>query len=167
MGAGTRITVTIDQTISSKNSNPGDHFDASLAAPVMVGNEQVIPSGARVSGTVTVSKSAGKFRGHAELGVTLDSIAIKGRDYSLRTTAFTESGKGRGQRTAVGVGGGAALGGIIGAIAGHGKGAAIGAVAGAGAGTAGAAYTGDRDITISAERKLTFKLTEPLEIRGK
>lgn len=28
MGVGTRIAVTIDQTISSKNSNPGDHFDA-------------------------------------------------------------------------------------------------------------------------------------------
>src|SRR5579872_3750430 len=34
--AGTTLTVTVDQTISSKTSNPGDHFDASLAAPVMV-----------------------------------------------------------------------------------------------------------------------------------
>ena len=56
---------------------------------------------------------------------------------------------------------------LIGAIAGHGKGAAIGAVAGAGAGTAGAAYTGERDITIAPESKLNFKLKEPLEIKGK
>jgi hypothetical protein len=164
---GTTIAVTVDQTISSKTSNSGDHFDASLAAPVMVGDKQVIPSGARVSGTVTVSKSAGKFKGHAELGVTLDSIMVNGQAYSVKTTAITESGKGRGERTAIGAGGGAAVGAIIGAIAGRGKGAAIGAGAGAGAGTAGAAFTGNRDITISAETKLHFKLKEPLEIRGK
>jgi len=76
---GTTIAITVDQTISSKTSNPGDHFDASLAAPVMVGDEQVIPSGARVSGTVTVSKSAGKFKGNAALGVTLDSITVNGQ----------------------------------------------------------------------------------------
>jgi hypothetical protein len=165
--AGTAIAVTIDQTISSKTSNSGDHFDASLAAPVMVGDEQVIPSGARVSGTVTVSKSAGKFKGNAELGVTLDSITVNGQAYSVRTSAITESGKGRGKRTAIGAGGGAAVGAIIGALAGGGKGAAIGAGAGAGAGTAGTAFTGNRDITISAETRLNFKLREPLEIRGK
>jgi hypothetical protein len=165
--AGTRISVTVDQPVSSKTSNPGDHFEASLAAPVLVGEKQVIPSGAKVVGVVTDAKSAGKFKGNAELGVALDSITVHGESYSLKTTSVMEAGKGRGQRTAVGAGGGAAVGALIGAIAGHGKGAAIGAVAGAGAGTAGAAYTGDRDITIAPESKLNFKLKEPLEIKGR
>jgi hypothetical protein len=165
--AGTPISVTVDQSVSSKTSNPGDHFEASLAAPVLVGEKQVIPSGAKVVGVVTAAKSAGKFKGNAELGVALDSITVHGETYSLKTTSVTEAGKGRGKRTAVGAGGGAAVGALIGALAGHGKGAAIGAVAGAGAGTAGAAYTGDRDITIAPESKLNFKLREPLEIKGK
>jgi hypothetical protein len=165
--AGTAISVTVDQSVSSKTNNEGDHFDASLAAPVMVGEKQVIPSGAKARGTVTVAKSAGKFKGHAELGVTLDSITVNGREYSVQTTSVAEAGKGRGERTAVGAGGGAAVGAIIGAIAGGGKGAAIGAGAGAGAGTAGAAFTGNRDITIAPETKLSFKLKEPLEIKGK
>jgi hypothetical protein len=165
--AGTAISVTVDQSVSSKTNNEGDHFDASLAAPVMVGEKQVIPSGAKARGTVTVAKSAGKFKGHAELGVTLDSITVNGREYSVQTTSVAEAGKGRGERTAVGAGGGAAVGAIIGAIAGGGKGAAIGAGAGAGAGTAGAAFTGNRDITIAPETKLNFKLKEPLEIKGK
>jgi hypothetical protein len=165
--AGTAISVTVDQSVSSKTSNEGDHFDASLAAPVMVGEKQVIPSGAKARGTVTVAKSAGKFKGHAELSVTLDSIMVNGREYSVQTTTVAEAGKGRGERTAVGAGGGAAVGAIIGAIAGGGKGAAIGAGAGAGAGTAGAAFTGNRDITIAPETKLSFKLKEPLEIKGK
>lgn len=165
--AGTRISVTVDQSVSSKTSNEGDHFDASLAAPVTVGERQVIPSGARARGTVTVAKSAGKFNGHAELGVTLDSITVNGERYSVRTTSVTEAGKGRGKRTAIGAGGGAVIGGIIGAIAGGGKGAAIGAGAGAGAGTAGAAFTGDRDIVIEPETRLSFKLERPVEIRHK
>jgi hypothetical protein len=116
---------------------------------------------------VTVAKSAGKFKGNAELGVTLASVTVNGETYPVKTTSVTEAGKGRGKRTAIGAGGGAAVGAIIGAIAGGGKGAAIGAGAGAGAGTAGAAFTGNRDITIAPETKLRFKLKEPLEIKGK
>jgi hypothetical protein len=165
IGAGTEITVTADQPVSSKTSNPGDHFEASLAAPVMVNGREVIPSGAKATGTVTEAKSAGKFKGNAELSVTLTSIIIRGQEHSVRTSSVTEAGKGRGKRTAIGAGGGAVVGGLIGAIAGGGKGAAIGAGAGAGAGTAGAAFTGERDITIPAETKLNFKLLEPLEIK--
>jgi hypothetical protein len=164
--AGTSIQVTADQSVSSKTSNPGDHFDASLAAPVMVGEKQVISSGAKVVGIVTDAKSAGKFKGNAAITVRLDSVKVNGETYSLKTSSVTEAGKGRGKRTAVGAGGGAALGAIVGAIAGGGKGAAIGAGAGAGAGTAGAAFTGDRDITIGAETKLSFRLKEPLEVKG-
>jgi hypothetical protein len=163
--AGTVIVATIDQSISSKTNNPGDHFEASVAAPVMVGGKQVIPSGAKASGAVTVAKSAGRFKGNAELGVTLNSITVNGQTYQIQTTAVIEASKGRGKRTGIGAGGGAAAGAIIGAIAGGGKGAAIGAAAGAGAGTAGAAFTGKRDITLPAETKLKFKLVQPLEIR--
>jgi hypothetical protein len=165
--AGTGISVTADQAVSSKTSNPGDHFDASLSAPILVGEKQVIPSGARAIGTVTAAKSAGKFKGHAEISVTLSSIVVGGQEYEVRTNSVTSVSKGRGERTAIGVGGGAGLGALIGAIAGGGKGAAIGAAAGAGAGTAGAAYTGNRDITIAPETKLHFRLREPLEIKGK
>jgi hypothetical protein len=34
--AGTVIHVTVDQEVSSKTSNEGDHFQASIAGPVMV-----------------------------------------------------------------------------------------------------------------------------------
>jgi len=43
--AGTPLVVTVDQSVNSKTNNSGDHFDASLAAPVTIGGEQVIPSG--------------------------------------------------------------------------------------------------------------------------
>jgi hypothetical protein len=165
--AGTVIPVTLDQSLSSKTSKDGDHIDASVAAPVMAGDKVAIPQGAKASGRVTVANSAGKFKGHAELGLTLDSITVGGKTYAIKTSSVAEAGKGRGERTAIGVGGGAAVGALIGAIAGHGKGAAIGAAAGAGAGTAGTAFTGNRDISLAAETKLNFKLAEPLQISAR
>jgi len=164
---GTNIRVTIDQTVSSKDSNVGDRVEASLAAPVLADGSVVIPEGAKVAGEVTNAKSAGRFKGGAELGITLTSVVVGGQRYTIHTSTFSEAGKGRGKRTAVGAGVGAGAGALIGALAGGGKGAAIGAGAGGGAGVAGAALTGDRDITIAAETKLDFKLARALEIQPK
>ncbi len=161
---GTTLTVTLDQAVSTKDNASGDRFDASLAAPITVNGQEVIPSGAKAVGTVLTATPAGRLKGGAELALSLDSLRINGAKYSIETSRFEEAGKGRGKRTVVGGGGGAALGAIIGGIAGGGKGAAIGAVAGGGAGTAGAAYTGQRDIVLPAETRLHFKLRRSLEI---
>jgi hypothetical protein len=162
--AGTVLHVTVDQPISSKTANAGDTFNASLAESVRVDGEVVLPRDARITGIVTSAKSAGRFRGHAELGLALDTITVDGQRYRLHTSSAAEDTKGRGQRTTIGAGGGAAFGAILGAIAGGGKGAAIGAVAGGGAGTAGAAFTGKRDIEIPAETRLRFRLERAVRI---
>jgi len=162
--AGTTLTVTLDQAVSTKDNNSGDRFDASLAAPVTVEGREVIPAGAKAVGTVVTAASAGHLKGGAALALSLDSLRVNGQKYSIETSQFEEAGKGRGKRTLIGGGGGAALGAIVGGIAGGGKGAAIGAAAGGGAGTAGAAYTGKRDITLPAETRLHFKLRRSLQI---
>jgi hypothetical protein len=165
--AGTSISVTVDQSVSSKDSEPGLRVAASLAEPVVVDGQEVIRRGAKVSGTVTDAKSAGRFKGNAELGITLSSVEVDGRKYTIHTSTFSEASKGRGKRTAEGAAIGAGAGALIGALAGGGKGAAIGAGAGGGAGVAGTALTGNRDITIAPETKLQFKLTKALEIAQK
>jgi hypothetical protein len=162
--AGTTLTVTLDQAVSTKDNASGDRFDASLAAPITVEGREVIPAGAKAVGTVVTAASAGHLKGGSTLALSLDSLRVNGQKYSIETSRFEEVGKGRGKRTLIGGGGGAGLGAIIGGIAGGGKGAAIGAVAGGGAGTAGAAYTGKRDITLPAETRLHFKLRRSLEI---
>jgi hypothetical protein len=164
IAAGTLLTITIDQTVSSKTNNNGDPFAASLAVPITVDGVSVLPTGTRAKGTVVQADSAGRVKGGAVLALTLDSITVNGQTYAIQTSEFEETIKGRGKRTAIGAGGGAAFGAIIGGLAGGGKGAAIGALAGGGAGTAGTAFTGKRDITIAAETRLHFKLTAPLTI---
>jgi hypothetical protein len=162
--AGTEVTVSLGSALGSKLSQSGQTFDGTVAQDVMVGNEVVIPKGSTVSGTVTDAKPLGRFAGGASLQVRLDSIKLNGYDLPVQTAAKSFTAKGKGKRTAVLAGGGAALGGIIGALAGGGKGAAIGAAAGAGAGTGGAAFTGNKDIVLPAESDVSFELTQPVKL---
>ena len=165
--ADTVIAVVLDQTISSKTANSGDKFSATIESPVEIEGKVAIPKGARADGVVKDAKAAGRFKGGATLALELTSITVAGRDYDVQTSGATMSSKGKGKRTAAMVGGGAAGGAAIGAVAGGGKGAAIGALIGAAAGTGGAGLTGNRDITLSAETPLDFKLLQPVKIREK
>jgi hypothetical protein len=163
--SGTQLTIVLNDTIDSKVANNGDKFSAQLAAPITVDGNIVLPVGTRASGTIVTAQSAGKFKGNAVLALTLDTLRLGGNPYSIQTSEFEDAGKGRGKRTAVGAGGGAAFGAIVGALAGGGKGAAIGALAGGGAGTAGAAFTGKKDIALPAETRLHFRLTAPVTVQ--
>ncbi|MGH9713751.1 MAG: hypothetical protein ACRD5M_10690 [Candidatus Acidiferrales bacterium] len=165
--AGTVLDVTLDQSVSSKTNNSGDNFDASLAAPVTLGDRVVLPVGTKAIGSVTLAQSAGRFHGHATLAMDLVSLTFEGARYKVQSTGVERESKGRGKRTGIGAGGGAVFGAIVGGLAGGGAGAAIGAAAGGGAGAAGAGFTGKRDITLPAETRLSFKLTQPLTITPK
>ncbi len=162
--SGTAVTVSLGSALGSKLSQPGQTFSGSVAKDVLIGGSVAIPKGATVGGTVTDAKPLGKFAGGAVLQVRLDSINLNGGDLPVQVALRTFSVKGKGKRTGVMAGGGAALGGIIGAIAGGGKGAAIGMAAGGGAGAGGAALTGNNDVVLPAESAVTFQLSQPLEI---
>jgi hypothetical protein len=163
--AGTSITVRLGSALGSKLSQAGQNFSGTVAKDVLVGGSVAIPQGATVSGTVTDAKPLGKFAGGAVLQVRLDSINLNGSDIPVQTALRTFSEKGKGKRTAVMAGGGAALGGLIGGLAGGGKGAAIGLAAGGGAGAGGAALTGNKEIVLPSESALSFALSQPLELQ--
>ena len=164
---GTPITVTLDQTLASNQHRPGDEFDASLAAPIVVNGKTVIPKGAKVTGRVVDAKESGRLKGVAQLRLELASVEVNGKSYDLQTSAITRTGSNHNKRNTALIGGGTAAGAIIGGLAGGGKGALIGGAVGAGAGTATAAATGKKDITIPAETQLSFRLTQPVTVQVK
>jgi hypothetical protein len=162
--AGTVLTVRVGQALSSKNSNAGDSFTATLVQPVSVEGVPAIPARSAVVGTVVTAKAKGKIKGEGELTLALTSITVQGQSYNIRTAVLENTIKGKGKRTAATTGGGAAGGALIGGIAGGGKGAAIGALIGGGAGLAGGAATGNKQIEIPAESALSFRLSAPLTL---
>jgi hypothetical protein len=96
----------------------------------------------------------------------LHSVTVNGKRYVLTAQGKSSAhgGLGANQRTAKYVGGGAAVGAVLGALLGGGKGAAIGALAGGGAGAGAQIYTG-RKKEIPPETELKYKLAQDLEMR--
>jgi hypothetical protein len=162
--AGTLLRVRLDDDLGSKISQPGEAFTATVSDDVVVNGQTVIAKGSRADGTVVDAQPLGKIKGGARLQVRLDRVHTNWGSYPVETSSISRAENGKGKRTLMMGGGGAALGALIGGLTGGGKGAAIGAAAGAGAGTAGSAFTGNKQIVLPAETLLSFKLEQPVQI---
>ena len=163
--AGTDVVFRMGTGLSSKTARDGQAFTGTLANGIAVGGNVVIPAGSTVSGVVSEAKSAGRFKGEAILAIRLTNVNVRGVPHRISTDEYVVTQKGKGKRTAVMVGGGAGGGALIGGLAGGGKGAAIGALVGAGAGTAGAAFTGNKELSIPAESAVNVHTTAPLTVQ--
>lgn len=162
--SGTVVTVRMIDGIDSSRNRPGEEFAATVDSPVVVEDRVVIPRGSDARVRLVQATSAGHMTGRSELQLELVGLAVGGNTYAVESGKYTQRGASRGTRTAETVGGGAALGGLIGAIAGKGKGAAIGAAVGAGAGTAVQASTRGQQVKVAPETKLDFTLKVPFTV---
>jgi hypothetical protein len=167
--AGTTLEVRNNEPIDSANAEVGQTSTGVIARDVEdTEGRLAIPKGADATLVIRSASGQGKLQGRSDIAVDVGSVTVNGRSYRLETTDFVTQGKegvGTNKRTGIFAGGGAALGGIIGAVAGGGKGAAIGALSGAGAGTATQALTRGKGVRIPAETVLSFKLEAPVRIR--
>lgn len=162
--AGTRVRVRIDQDLGSKISQAGETFSATVAAPVVIDGQTVIPRDARAEGTVIDARPLGHFKGGALLELRLERVRTQWGSYPVQTSTMERVERGKGKRTGLFAGGGAGFGALVGGLAGGGKGALVGAVAGAGAGTAGSAMTGNHQIFLPAETLITFRLEHAVHV---
>lgn len=162
--AGTSLRIQMIDSVDSSVNHVGDTFHASLAAPIVVGNQVVVPKGTDIYVRLVNARSAGRIAGRSELDLELDRMEYQGQVYPLVSNEYQQMGRSRGKNTAEKVGAGAAIGAVLGAIIGHGKGAAIGATVGAGAGTAAQAATHGEQVRIPSETKLDFSLEQPVSV---
>jgi len=167
---GTKIPLSLINTISTKHSAEGDRVYLETAFPVLVNGRIVIPVGSYVAGTVTQIKKPGRVAGRGELYVRFDSLTLPNgvtRDFRARLGGVDgqtageldrSEGKVRSEGNKVGdarsvgeaAGAGASVGVIAGSAAGHtGMGAGIGAAAGAAAGLVGGLATRGPDAVLA------------------
>jgi hypothetical protein len=161
--AGAVIPVRTNQTIDARTAD-GRVFTGVVDEDVFSADGRLaIPRGARAELIV-------RNRSNSDLVLDLESVTVNGQRYAVR--ASTEAAPGQGplgpiganEKTGQYVGGGALLGGIIGAIAGGGKGAAIGAVVGGAAGAGAEVLTSGSSVSVPRGSILTFRLTQPLDL---
>jgi hypothetical protein len=161
---GTIFHVQMVDSVDSAVNKAGEVFRATLAAPILVNNEVVVPAGADLDVKLTDASSSGRIAGRSALTLQLSKLDYQGRTYDLASTDFQQTGRSEGKRTAATVGGAAAIGAVIGGLIGGGKGAAIGAGTGAGAGTVASAATKGQQVQIPSESKLEFTLQQPVSV---
>ena len=162
--AGTQIVVRLIDPVNSDRDSLGQTYRASVDQPVVANGQTVIPRGSDVIATLMDAQKSGKIEGRTVLTLDLKSVTVNGRTYQVVTTGVPEASGSRGERSAKVIGGTAALGAIIGAVAGGGRGAAIGAGSGAAVGTAAEVATSGQKVRVPAETRLTFTLQNPLDL---
>jgi hypothetical protein len=162
--AGTPVTVRLQTPVSSAASQPGEIFDAVLDEPLAVDGQTVASRGAAVRGKVTIARHSGRLHHPGELGLTLVSVSVQGQDLPLESSHIYAKGSSHKKRNLALIGGGTGAGALIGGIVSGGTGVLIGSAIGAGGGTAAAYGTGKKDVGFGVERRLTFKLTEPVVV---
>lgn len=160
--AGTPIHIRLSTELNTRTTAPGSPFDGTLAEPLIANGVILAPRDSLVHGRVTHVVSSGRLKRPAEISLMLTSITPReGQQTPISTQTWAVSGKSHKKRDIEMMGGGAAVGAAIGAIAGGGKGAAIGSLIGGAGGTAGAFATGKKEIDLPAETRMTFRLSAP------
>ena len=168
LDVGTVLSVRLIEALSSDRNHPGDTFTASLDEPLVVEGMVIAEKGARVEGRIVDTTQAGRVKGLSAINLELTSLMTSdGQRVAISTESFKKEGQESKKKDAAKVGGGAALGAIIGAIAGGGKGAAIGAGVGGAAGTGAVVATRGDAAVLASETKLTFHLSNSVTITEK
>jgi hypothetical protein len=175
--AGTVIRARMNSTLTSKSAAVGNTFTSTITEPVYASNGAVvIPTGSTLTGRVTNVKKASKGGNPGQIDVAFVSVRLpNGRVRSIngsltdlesgKTASDNEggvSGSKMKNRKIVFIGGGAAGGALLGAIAGGGKATAIGALLGAGAGFLGERYMKGPEAEVKSGTEFSVYLNQAI-----
>src|SRR5438270_6648185 len=158
--SGTEIKVRTDTSIPAKPA-ADSRYSASVRDDGKDASGNVlIPRGSRAR-LIAVPSTDGK-----DTSLDLRYVTVNGTPDLIDAAGSgsgTPGGLGANKRTGMYVGGGAAVGALLGALMGGGKGAAIGAVLGGGAGAGTQVLTGKKQ-DLPAETQLSYKLATTAQL---
>jgi len=154
--SGTELIGALEQSITTDRSSVGDHITLRTVDPIQIGND-TIPEGVTVLGEVTHVKGGGRIAGAPELSLRFTQLELDGTTYQISAESFSVSGKNDAKESALAIGGGAVVGGVLNG--------AKGAIVGAAIGTGVAVATEGDQLTLGAGQHLRIRLTEPLTVK--
>jgi hypothetical protein len=160
--AGTALPVTFETTVSSATSSAEDKVLAKVRADVRSGGRVVVPAGSELRGHVISARRSGKVKGRAYLSLRFTELSVGSKTYPVSTGRIAVLAPKTHGRDAKVIGGGAAAGALVGAIADGGKGAGVGALVGGGAGTGVVLATRGKEVTLPAGARWRVRLLKPL-----
>ena len=173
---GTRLSVTIQNSVNSAASRRGDIITGTISNPIVIGEDIAVPVGSQVIGEVSSVAPAERFKAGkgGYLAVRFTSIQTSdGKKYPISSNTYSLAGETGGTRLAKGVGKaalgagvGAALGTAVGAIAGGrpGRGAWSGAAIGGGLGATSAIVSKGKDVGLYSGSHVSIILEQPVQI---
>jgi len=178
VNAGQVLRVRMNQTITSETARVGDQFTTTVVDPVYASGIELIPAGSEIVGRVVTVNRASRKSKAGTIGVHFVSLrlptgiarAINGdlTDVAANNVIADNEGEVSGRsamkRNVVFIGGGAAAGALIGAIAGGGKGAGIGAIVGGGLGAAGAVFSKGHEAVVNSGTEFGVVLNQTLSL---
>jgi hypothetical protein len=181
---GTKIPLTLLNTLSSKQTAEGDRVYLETLFPIMANGRIIIPPGSYVTGTVTQIKRPGRIKGRGELFLRFDSLTLPNgvtREFRARIGGMEGGGNNELDREEgkVKSGGskgedardiaqaaqmGTMVGGVAGAVGGRPlTGIGAGAGAGAAAGLLGVLLTRGPDVVLQKGSVVEMVLDRPLQ----
>jgi outer membrane usher protein FimD/PapC len=177
---GTKLSLQLNDNLSTKKNNDGDTFTATVTDPVYLKDRVVIPKGSIVCGSVTRVLRPGRFKGKAQMNLLFSSIRLQDSAKTLPIVASLArldpetNASAQGENTitpgssagkdAARIGSPAVTGAVIGAIVGHGHGAAIGAGVGAAVGLASVLAVHGADVEVKRGAAMDIVLDRPLTV---
>jgi hypothetical protein len=163
--AGKTLRVRLNDELDSEKARVGDRFTVTTVDPVYAGGGvEVIPQASTLVGEVTNVKRAGRKGEPATLDVRFVGLRLPNGSRRQLSGSLSEldsssgtsdnegtvSAKKTSHRNAKFIGGGAAGGALLGAIAGGGKGALIGGVIGGGTGLVGSRVKKGHEVNVKS-----------------
>jgi hypothetical protein len=164
--AGARLQVRLIDKVDSKTDSVGKTYRASLDRPFVSGSTVLLPTGCDVLLSLVESNSSGRITGRTSLTLAMKSITLADKTYDVASSAVLKTSGSRTTKSTEVIGGTAALGTLLGAIAGGGKGAAIGALSGGAVGTTAQVITSGERVHVPSETRLVFTLSNPLPLQN-
>jgi len=177
---GTLVLARLETTLNSRTNRQGDRFTAKVTESIRVAGKEVIPMGTTIEGRVAEVKTAGRVKGRSEMNLSYERLIFPNgvsetivasqadlddkQKEEIDRKEGTIKGESSRKRDAAEVGGGAAVGAGIGAIAGGGKGSAIGAGVGGLIGLADSMRRKGKEIELPAGTSFVIRLDRPLTI---